>query len=87
VQQPRAFLAGDEVEHLSFSPDGSLLASAGDDEKIKLWDVSRASWRERARRIANRNMTLEEWHTHMGERPYRKIFEDLPGPPSGVSVQ
>ena len=71
---------GDYVRHLSFSPDGSLLASAGDDEKIKLWDVSRTSWRERARRIANRNMTREEWSTHMGERPYRKIFEDLPGP-------
>jgi len=68
------------VNHLSFSPDGKLLASASYDRTLKLWDTSRDSWRARARTIANRNMTLEEWRTHMGERPYRKIFEDLPGP-------
>jgi len=68
------------VKALTFSPDGKLLASASYDKTIQLWDVSRQSWRERARKTANRNMTLEEWRTHMGERPYRKIFEDLPGP-------
>jgi len=51
---------------------------------IKLWgisDISSDSWHARARKIANRNMTREEWRTYMGDRPYRKIFEDLPGPP------
>ena len=71
----------DFVGHLSFSPDGKQLASAGFfNGAIKLWDISRTSWRERARKIANRNMTREEWRTYMGERPYRKIFEDLPEP-------
>ena len=81
VKQRQALvtLGQQKVSHLSFSPDGNLLASANN-ETIILWDTSRASWRERARRIANRNMTLEEWRTHMGERTYRKIFEDLPGP-------
>jgi len=69
------------VNHLSFSPYGRMLASASDDKTIMLWDVFRDSWRARARRIANRNMTHEEWRTYMGERPYRKIFEDLPEPP------
>jgi len=58
----------------------SLATLRGHEAKLSHWDTSRDSWRARARTIANRNMTLEEWRTHMGERPYRKIFEDLPGP-------
>ena len=81
-QQALGTLRGhdNEVNRLSFSPDGTLLASASIDGTVSLWNVSRKFWREHARKTANRNMTREEWRIYMGEREYRKIFEDLPGP-------
>ena len=39
-----------------------------------------ASWLKRACRIANRNLTREEWQRYMGDLPYRKTIPDLPGP-------
>src|ERR1700730_5051339 len=30
----------DKINSVSFSPDGKLLASGGDDQKVKLWEVS-----------------------------------------------
>jgi WD40 repeat protein len=65
---------------LAFSPDGQLLASTRTDGTIILWDISLESWLARAREIVKRNMTFEEWRTYMGDRPYRKIFDDLPEP-------
>jgi len=73
--------------------------SASRDETIILWDVKKQQGftalygyerdrggRSRALRTANRNMTFHEWCTYMGDRPYRRIFEDLPGPPDAPVV-
>jgi WD40 repeat protein len=45
---------------LAFSPDGTLLALVDADE-VLLLDVSRSSWERQACRIANRNLTPDEW--------------------------
>ncbi|UCG22827.1 MAG: WD40 repeat domain-containing protein, partial [Chloroflexota bacterium] len=55
-----------------FSPDGLTVASASLDDSITLSDVSLESWRERACRIANRNMRPEEWTLFFGELPFRE---------------
>ncbi len=55
-----------------FSPDGLLVASGSLDDSITLSDVSLESWRERACRVANRNMRAEEWVLFFGDLPFRE---------------
>lgn len=66
------------VRSLTFSPDGGILASAGDDKNIYLWDVGLESWRERACRRANRNLSIVEWQQFFGDQPYRATCRGLP---------
>jgi len=66
------------VYSLAFSGDGRTLASGDNDGQIILWDVDTRSWQARACRIANRNLTPEEWATYLGSEPYRKTCPELP---------
>jgi hypothetical protein len=69
---------------VAFSPDGKTLAAGYTADRVGgvvLWDIDRNSWERAARRIANRNMTLAEWHQFFPDEPnYRATFQEFPLP-------
>jgi WD40 repeat protein len=87
VSQPgKAFPLGlpftqhtDTVWSVDFSPDGQWLASGSADTTVLLLNINPEIWKDRACRIAGRNLTLSEWEQFMpvGER-YRKTCSDFP---------
>ena len=70
-------LHGDmETERFALSPDGSEVAIANfaNTGTISLWQlgpVIAQKWEDRACRIANRDLTEEEWQHYMGDLPYQ----------------
>jgi WD40 repeat protein len=68
------------VYDMAFSPDGTKLAtySSGNSDLV-LWDVTLETWRTYACRMANRDLTEEEWSTYLGDRPYRQTCGPSPG--------
>lgn len=65
------------IKSVAFSPQGGLLASVGEADLIAFWDVDFDGWASRACRIANRNLTLQEWSTYLRNRPFRKTCPNL----------
>lgn len=68
-----------ELEAFGFSADGKRLLVKGDDG-FSVIEVDPKSWMQRACRIANRNLTCDEWHTYVGAQPYEKTCPGLPAP-------
>jgi WD40 repeat protein len=64
------------VNHVSFSPDGRVLATDGPENEILLWDIDVASWERQACQRINRNLSEEDWKRYIGESQYR---ETCPG--------
>lgn len=79
-------VAEGSVRSLAFSPDGKTLAAGFNNDSsgrsgVVLLDLDLESWKDRARKIANRNLTREEWRQFFPETPYHAPFADLPVPP------
>ena len=68
------------ITDLAFSPTEPLLASSSSD-RVMLWDLDVEHWRERACRLANRNLSHSEWRQYVGEdEPYRAQCPGYPVP-------
>jgi WD40 repeat protein/DNA-binding SARP family transcriptional activator len=74
--------AGDGgAEAVAFTPDGKTLASSYQQGQVLLWDIDPNSWQQRACATAGRNLTRDEWHQYLGNRPYHKTCTQWPAGP------
>jgi hypothetical protein len=65
--------------------EGSALApifvSSAPDESVSVWDLREEALRRIVCRVANRNLTRQEWAQYVGSgEPYRRGCPNLPGP-------
>jgi WD40 repeat protein len=68
----------DSVKDIAVSPDGRWLASGGFDKALVLWEMKLEYWIAGACRVANRNLTPEEWEQYFSGQPYNKTCPNLP---------
>ena len=75
------------ISNLAFSSDGKTLISGDSNGTLLQWSIDIDSWRTRACRIANRNLSRAEWQQHVQDESYKKTCPNLPIDPSVVGPQ
>jgi WD40 repeat protein len=60
------------IHSIAMEPNQRILVSGDEDDNLVFWNVGIKDWLQRACRIANRNLTVQEWNTHVGTGPARK---------------
>ena len=60
------------IHSIAMEPSRQVLASVDEDDNLIVWNVGIEDWVRRACRIANRNLTAQEWNTYVGAGPIRK---------------
>lgn len=73
--------------HVAFSADGKTLSVKAGPGNVTLWDVDPAHWAQLACRIANRNLTREEWETYVTGDEYLPACPEAPIPADIPSAQ
>ena len=68
--------SGGEVRQLFISPDGRLVSATT--YELIVWSLDPTNWQQRACHVANRNLTVQEWQTYVGDVAFRKTCPELP---------
>jgi WD40 repeat protein len=74
--QPLADPTGSPTS-IAYSPDGTTIAVGSADGFVRVWSASLPAWTRQACRIANRNLTPQEWRQYLGDAPYRETCPGL----------
>ncbi len=61
----------------AFTPDGGRLIAGDGDKQVFSWEINPEHWRRNACRVANRNLTHDEWDLYVGSGPPRKTCPEL----------
>ncbi len=68
-----------QMETMDLSPTESIVAMAGFNNQVALWEIKPELWAKRACQMANRNLTQAEWEKFIGaDIPYERTCPNLP---------
>jgi hypothetical protein len=74
------------VTSVAFGPGGMLAVGVSAPSGVRpqgalmILDANPASWRRKARQLANRNLTRKEWSDYFHRSPYRRTIRSCPWP-------